>query len=172
VWPELTNVTAAFVVELYENSFYQAQDAGRCPPHTVSHFSFPNFFRTFHYRLYSRRHGHPRLSEDGGLSNLQQGACSYRSTTFRIFTRTPAYISVHSVRGSKGASVEWLGGKWGHLSRAIRDITASARRVNGCCRNDPAVQEGEWKRTEFSWSRFTHFMTTNPELGEGLRDIS
>ena len=129
-------------------------------------------FFFLHYRLYSRRHGHPRLSEGDGLSNLQQGACSYRSTTIRIFTRTPASISVHSVRGSKGASVEWLGGKRGRLSRAIRHITASARRVNGCCRNDPAVQEGGgggggWKRTEFSWSRFTHFMTMDPELGGG-----
>jgi hypothetical protein len=133
-----------------------------------SHFCFyPIFFWTFHYRLYSRRHGHPRLSEDGGLSNLQQRTCSYRSTTIRMFTKTPASISVHSVRGSTGVSVEWLGGKRGRLSRAVRHITASARRVNGCCRNDPAVQEGGLKWTEFSWSRFIHFMSTDPPLGRG-----
>jgi hypothetical protein len=41
VWPELTNWTAAFVVELYENAFYQSKVEGRCPPHTVSLFFFP-----------------------------------------------------------------------------------------------------------------------------------
>ena len=136
MWPELTNTTAAFVVGVIWKSILPSK--GRRPMCASYRLTF--FF--LHYRLYSRRHGHPRLSEDDGLSNLQQGACSYRSTTIRIFTRTPASISVHSVRGSKGASVEWLGGKRGPLSRAIRHITASARRVNGCCRNDPAVQEG------------------------------
>jgi hypothetical protein len=138
----------------------------------LSHFLFfPNFVRTFHYRLYSRRHGHPRLSEDGGLSNLQQEACSYRSTTIIIFTRTPASISVHRVQDSKGASVEWLGGKRGHLSRAIRHITASARRLTGAVGTTQGAARGV-KEDRILWSRFTHFMTTNPELGGGLRDIS
>jgi hypothetical protein len=41
-----------------------------------------------------------------------------------------------------GVLVQWLGGKRGRLRRAMRHITASARRVNRSCQNDPAVQHG------------------------------
>jgi hypothetical protein len=129
--PELTNTTAAFVVELYENPFYQADVEGRYPPHTVSFFSSQLFFGRFIIApipVVTDALG-PLKMVDSAIRRRKHAVTAQRLSEYSRGSQHLFQCTASKARlASRGCGWEESEER---LSLAIRHVTASARSFNG-----------------------------------------